>query len=110
MHLLSSRTALVAAATLAIAGMVGCAKDDMSTRTQGILNDREAARLAELHLDDTAPDASPRDVTSIETSSDGKGHIVVFNTFFDETQHPPKQSRMVMVDHDGDVREVTFKD
>jgi hypothetical protein len=111
MHLLNSRTALAAAATLAIAGLVGgCAKDDMSTRTHGILNDREAVRLAELHLSDTAPDANPRDVTSIETSTDGKGHIVVFNTFFDETQHPPKQSRMVMVDHDGDVREVTFKD
>ena len=113
MRLTNSRTALVAAASLVIAALVvgGCAKDnDMSTRTQGILTDREAARLAELHMDDTAPDASPRDVTSIETSTDGKGHIVVFNTFFDETQRPPKQSRMVVVDHDGDVRELTFKD
>jgi hypothetical protein len=91
--------------------LVGCAKDDdMSSRTHGVLSDREAVRLAELHLNDTAPEASPRDVTSIETSTDGKGHIVVFNTFFDETQRPPKQSRMVMVDHDGDAREVTFKD
>ena len=109
MRLMNSHAALVAAASLGIVGLVGCAKDDMS-RTHGMLSDLEAVRLAELHLDDTAPEASPRDVTSIETSRDGKGHIVAFNTFFHETQRPPKQSLLVMVDHDGDVREVTFKD
>jgi hypothetical protein len=106
----SRRAALAAVASLVISGLVGCAKDDMSTRTHGILTDREAARLAELHLDDTAADASPRDVVSIEESYNGKGHIVGFRTYFDETANPPKQSRLVMVDHDGDVRELTFKD
>ena len=65
MRLMNSHAALVAAASLGIVGLVGCAKDDMS-RTHGMLSDLEAVRLAELHLDDTAPEASPRDVTSIE--------------------------------------------
>ena len=110
MRLMNSRTALAVAASLVIGGLVGCAKDDMSTRTHAILTDREAARLAELHLDDTAADASPRDIVTIDTSHKGKGHIVGFHTFFDETANPPKMSRLVMVDHDGDVRELTFKD
>ena len=110
MHFTNPRAALVVAASLAVAGLTGCAKDDMSSRTHAILTDREAARLAELHLDETAPDASPRDVVTIDTSHRGKGHIVGFQTFFDETQRAPKMSRLVMVDHDGDVRELTFKD
>ena len=110
MHLNRCQSALVVAASLALAGLVGCAKDDMSSRTHGILTDREAARLAELHLDDTAADASPRDVVSIEETYNGKGHLVAFHTFYDETGKPPKQSRLVMVDHDGDARELTFKD
>lgn len=110
MRLKNSRTALVVAASLVVSGLVGCAKDDLSTRTHAVLTEREAARLAELHLDETAPDASPRDVVSIDESYKGRGHIVGFQTFFDETARPPKQSRLVMVDHDGDVRELTFKD
>src|SRR5829696_5758615 len=110
MRLKNSHAAVVVAASLVVGGLAGCAKDDMSSRTHGILTDREAARLAELHLDDTAPDASPRDVVSIEPSYKGRGHVVGFHTFFDESQRPPKQSRLVMVDHDGDVRELTFKD
>jgi len=108
----SRRAAIVAAASIVVAGLVGgCAKDDMSARTHAILTDREAVRLAELHLDDTDPDnAAPRDVVSVETAHEGRGHIVAFHTFFDETERPPKQSRLVMVDHDGDVRELTFKD
>ena len=112
MHVMKSRSvALVAAASLAVSGLLGgCAKDDMSARTHAILTDREAARLAELHLDDTDPDAAPRDVVSVEETHGGRGHIVAFHTFFDETERAPKQSRLVMVDHDGDVRELTFKD
>ena len=102
--------ALATAASLVVAGLVGCAKDDMSSRTHAILTDREAARLAELHLDDTAPESSPRDIVSIIKTYDGKGHLIGFHSFFDETQHPTKMSRLVMVDHDGDVRELTFKD
>ena len=112
MRLKVSRAALLAAASLAMAGLLvgGCVKDDMSARTHAILTDREAVRLAELHLDDTASDAAPRDVVSVEQSHEGRGHIVGFHTFFDETERAPKQSRLVMVDHDGDVRELTFKD
>jgi len=112
MRLKISRPALLAAASLAVAGLLvgGCAKDDMSSRTHAMLTDREAVRLAELHLDDTDSDAAPRDVVSIEQSHEGRGYIVGFNTFFDETERPPSQSRLVMVDHDGDVRELNFKD
>jgi hypothetical protein len=111
MRLNISRATLLAAASLAVAGLLGgCAKDDMSARTHAILTDREAVRLAELHIDDTDADAAPRDVVSVEQSHEGRGHIVGFHSFFDETQRAPKQSRLVMVDHDGDVRELTFKD
>jgi hypothetical protein len=112
MRLKISRSALLATASLAMAGLLvgGCAKDDMPARTHAILTDREAVRLAELHLDDTDADAVPRDVVSIEQSHEGRGHIVGFHSFFDETERAPKQSRLVMVDHDGDVRELTFKD
>src|SRR5688500_5739758 len=112
MRLKNSHAALVVAASLVVSGLAGCAKDeDFAARPSAILTDREAARMAELHMDDTAgDDASPRDVVSIEQSYKGRGHVVGFQTFFDETAHPPKQSRLVMVDHDGDVREVTFKD
>ena len=111
MRLRNSHAALVVAASLVVSGLVGCAKDeDFAARPSAILTDREAARLAELHMDDTAADASPRDVVTIEQSQGGRGHVVSFHTFYDETARPPKQSRLVMVDHDGDVREVTFKD
>jgi len=109
MRLSNSRTALVVAAAMVVSGLAGCASD-MSSRTNAILTDREAARLAELHLDDTAPESNPRDIVSIDKSYEGKGHIVAFQSFFDETQHPPKMSRLVRVDHDGDVHELTFKD
>ena len=108
---MKSHAALVVAASLVVGGLAGCAKDeDYASRPSAILTDREAVRLAELHLDDTAAEASPRDVVAIDTTDQGRGHIVAFQTFFDETQRPPKQSRLVVVDHDGDVREVSFKD
>jgi hypothetical protein len=112
MRLMKSNAALVVAASMVVAGLAGgCAKDDLSSRTHAILTEREAARLAELHLDDTDPDESkPRDIVSIEPSHKGRGHVVGFQTFFDETANPPKMSRLVMVDHDGDVRELQFKD
>lgn len=111
MRLKHSRAALVVAASLVVSGLVGgCAKDDTASRTHAVLTDREAARLAELHLNETAPDASPRDIVSIDESYRGRGHIVGFQTFFDENERPPKQSRLVIVDHDGDVRELMFKD
>jgi hypothetical protein len=108
-----SRAALMVAASMVMAGLVGgCAKDDdMSSRTHAILTDREAVRLAELHLDDTDPgESKPRDVVAIDTTHEGKGHLVAFQTFFDEDERAPKMSRLVEVDHDGDVRELTFED
>jgi hypothetical protein len=111
MRIALSRTTLVLAASVALSGLVGCASDEqLPSRTHAVLTDIEAARLAELHLNDTAPEASPRDVVSLEQSYQGKGHIVGFHTFFDETQTPPKQSRLVMVEHDGTARELMFKD
>jgi hypothetical protein len=105
----NSRFAVLAtAASLVVAGLVGCAKDDMSPRGTAVLSDREAARLAEVHLDDNG-NSTPRDVVSMIPSYDGAGYIVGFDSLFDETQHPPKTSRLVMVKHDGDVRELTFK-
>ena len=112
MRLMNSRPALVAAASIVVAGFLGgCAGDDMPSRTPAVLTHREAARLAELHLDDIDPtESKPRDVVSIDESYNGRGHIVGFHTAFDEDEKPPKMSRLVMVDHDGDVRELTFKD
>jgi hypothetical protein len=102
---------LATAASLVVAGLVGCAKDnDVPSHSNAILSDREAARLAELHLDDVAPSSNPRDIVSIVPASEGTGYLVGFDSFFDETQRPPKTSRLVVVDHDGDVREMSFKD
>ena len=44
------------------------------------------------------------------TNYSGDGYIIGFQSFFDETQRPPKMSRLVMVKDSGDVRELTFKD
>ena len=103
------RAALMAASALFVSLAGGCASEDFPrSPVNAVLNDREAVRLAELHLDDVAPQASPRDVVTIEATGDG--HLVGFHTYFDEPQTPPKQSRLVMVEHDGEVREVTFTD
>ena len=110
MRLTRSRTALMVAAAMTISGLVGCAKNDMPRNVPAILTDMESARLAELNLDENAPDSSPRDVVSMITNYSGDGYIIGFQSFFDETQRPPKMSRLVMVKDSGDVRELTFKD
>ncbi|MEA2709504.1 MAG: hypothetical protein QOF78_2105 [Phycisphaerales bacterium] len=110
MHFVSRATAVASLFVLSSAVLVGCGggHDFPASPVSAILTDREAARLAELHLNDIAPDASPRDIVSLETT--GKGHVIGFETMFDEAKNPPKQSRLVVVKHNGDVREVTFKD
>jgi hypothetical protein len=101
---------VAAVAALGLAGAVGCASKEVypASPVPAVLNDREAIRLAELYLDDVAPAASMRDVTTVEPTGDG--YLVGFKTFFNETQRAPKQSRLVMVEHDGDVREMTFRE
>lgn len=111
MHLNSRFAALAAAASLVAAGLAGCSsnKSNPPLRENAVLTDREAARLAEVHMDQDA-NAGPRDIVSITKWHDGEAHLVGFQSFFDETQHPPKASRLVVVDHDGDIREMTFSD
>jgi hypothetical protein len=108
---ITSRRAAVAAALFASATLsVGCSSshDYPASPVNAVLTDREAVRLAELHLNDIDPQANPRDVVAMEPTC--TGYVVSFNTYFDETHVPPKQSRVVMVENDGDVREVRFSD
>ena len=104
----NSRYAVLAtAASIVLAGLVGCAKSETSSHTGAILTDLEAGRLAQAHLDDTVG-GNPRDVTFMIPSHDGQGYLVGFNSQVDDTQHPPKMARTVDVDHDGDMRDLTF--
>jgi hypothetical protein len=106
---IKSRAAIAALFVSAAAFVGGCSSQTYPpSPVNAVLTDREAARLAELHLNDIDPQANPRDVVSIEPTGDGT--LVAFNTFFDETHTPPKQSRIVMVEHDGTAREVVFTD
>ena len=108
---INTRAAVVALfVSSSAAFVVGCnaAHDFPPSPVNAVLTDREAVRLAELHLNEIDPQANPRDVVTIDSTGDGT--LVGFNTFFDETRVPPKQSRLVMVEHDGTTREVTFAD
>ena len=103
------RAAVAAMFVSALAAVGGCSSDAYPpSPVQAVLTDGEAVRLAELHLNDIDPQANPRDVVSIEQTGDGT--LVGFNTFYDETHTPPKQSRLVMVEHSGKTREVVFSD
>ena len=107
---MSAKFLRIAASALFVAAAAaagGCA-DYPAWPVPAVLNDREAVRLAELHLNDVAPESSPRDVVSVDPM--GERTLVAFQTLFDETQRPPKTSRLVLVDHDGDVRELRFMD
>jgi hypothetical protein len=105
----NSRFAVLAtAASLVVAGLVGCAKNEkVSPHTNAILTDLQAGRLAQAHLDDTVG-ANPRDVVYMIPSYEGKGYLIGFNSVLDATQHPPKVARTVDVDHDGDMRDLSF--
>jgi hypothetical protein len=90
---------LIAVAAVSSAALVGCSSQTFPpSPVNAILTDREAARLAELHLNQTDPQANPRDVVSIEPTGDG--NLVSFNTFFDETAHPAE----AVADRDGGTR------
>ena len=39
----------------------------------------------------------------------GDGYLVEYRTAFDPGAEPPRQSHLVKVDHDGDVRDITFR-
>jgi hypothetical protein len=100
---------LVSVALLCVAA--GCnSKMYPASPVPAVLSDREAVRLADLHLDQLdqhAGESRPRDVVSIEPTDDG--HLVAYHSYFDETMRPPKESRLVLVKHTGDARELTFR-
>ena len=113
MHVTRSRAAVAAVASLLLSGVVGCAGgggDYPASPVNTILTDREAVRLAELHLDEIDPNAGPRDVVTVEPTHEGNGQVVGFQTFFDESRQAPKVWRLVMVEHDGDVKEIRYAD
>ena len=69
------------------------------------LSDMEAAKLADLYLDDQNVD--DRTITSIEPH--GYGHFVSYVTDFDPAAEPPREWHVVDVRNTGRLREVQFR-
>ena len=92
----------------------GCAKSVPPSPVAAPLNDVQAIALAEQFLDDqqTSSAASGRTIGTDRlvayVEPTGDGNIVSFRSRFDPAAEPPVQSRLIKVDHDGDVREIRF--
>ncbi len=69
------------------------------------LSDRQAIVLADEYLDQRGID-EPRFVSYVEPT--GYGNLVSVRGSFDPDAKPPVPSRLIMVKHDGDVREIRF--
>ena len=105
------RHTLPCAAAAAIIGSLllgGCAKDKYpASPVPAILSDVEAAKLADAYL---AEDEGfiTRQPASMEATGDG--YLVEYRTAFAADEEPPRQSRLVMVEHTGEVREIVFRE
>jgi hypothetical protein len=89
----------------------GCAKSLPASPVAAPLSDVQAITLAEQFLDDRQTSGGratggDRHVAYVEPTGDG--NIVSFRSRFDPAAEPPVQSRLIKVDHDGDVREIRF--
>jgi hypothetical protein len=69
-----------------------------------VLSEREAYLLAEQYLRQT--DDSPRVLTGIGPTGDG--HLLHYHGLYLPQLRPPITTRLVIVHHDGDVRELHF--
>jgi len=109
------RFSTTCAALAALSGSIliaGCSKKDVGPMPASPvavpLSDFQSIELAENYLDAQGSAGRARSVHSVEPMGDG--NLVTFHTAFDGTAKPPVASRMVMVEHDGSVRELTFRE
>ena len=93
-----------AAAGLLLSGVVGCTSLPRSPVAAPI-SDLEAARLADLYLDEE--NAPARTITSIEPH--GYGYFVSHKTSFDAADEPPSEWHVIDVRHDGKLRHLEFR-
>jgi hypothetical protein len=101
------RASIALAAMIGIGSIVGCQRQPLpASPIPAVLTDREAAILAEQYLIDTGD--SPRILTRVEPT--GEGHLVHYQSTFDTKLHPPREARLVVVHHDGAVRELRFNE
>jgi hypothetical protein len=90
---------------LLLCGVVGCSSDPGSPGAAP-LSDLQAARMADLYLDDKNVPA--RTITSIEPH--GYGYFVSHKASFDAADEPPAEWHVVDVRHNGNLRHVEFRE
>jgi hypothetical protein len=98
-----------AAAMIGASFVGGCAskRELPASPVPVILSDTEAARIANAHLSEDEGFAT-RQPASMEPTGDG--YLVEYRTAFAPDEKAPRQSRLVKVEHDGDVREIDFRE
>lgn len=99
-----------AAAMIGASFVGGCAsakRELPASPVPVILSDTEAARIANAHLAEDEGFVT-RQPASMEPTGDG--YLVEYRTAFAPDEKAPRQSRLVKVEHDGDVREMVFRE
>ena len=100
-----------AAAMIGVSLVGGCGSKATGTYPASpvpvVLSDTEAARIANAHLAEDEGFVT-RQPASMEPTGDG--YLVEYRTAFAPDEKAPRQSRLVKVEHDGDVREIVFRE
>ena len=97
-----------AAAMIGVSIAGGCASKKLpASPVPVVLSDVEAAQIAGAHLAEEEG-FEIRQPASMEPTGDG--YLVEYRGAFDADATPPRESRLIKVKHNGDVREITFRE
>lgn len=97
-----------AAAMIGVSLAGGCASKKLpASPVPVVLSDVEAARIADAHLSEDVG-FETRQPASMEPTGDG--YLVEYRSAFVPDATSPRESRLVLVKHTGEVREITFRE